>query len=205
MNILPGLTLATFNQGKLAEYSRMLAELPIELRALDSFADISEIDETGETFKDNARKKASGYGRQTVSYVLADDSGLAIDALDGRPGVHSARYGGTETDFALKMQLVLDELREKPACNRNARFVCAIAIAGPDGKIVFEASGVCEGRIAKLARGSGGFGYDPIFIPDGFDQTFGELSAQIKQKMSHRARAMSQIIPFLRDNIASLT
>ncbi len=205
MNILPSLTLATFNQGKLAEYSRMLAELPIELRALDSFADISEIDETGETFKDNARKKASGYGRQTVSYVLADDSGLAIDALDGRPGVHSARYGGTETDFALKMQLVLDKLREKPACNRNARFVCVIAIAGPDGKIVFEASGVCEGRIAELARGSGGFGYDPIFIPDGFDQTFGELSAQIKQKMSHRARAMSQIIPFLRDNIASLT
>ncbi len=205
MNNSESLTIATFNPGKLTEYRRLLSSLGIRVVGLDQFPGVAEIDETGDTFEENARLKAMGYARQTGGIVLADDSGLIVDALQGRPGVHSARYGGTGSDFAHKIRLLLEELRKTGDDVRQARFVCEVAIAGPNANMLFGATGICEGTIAREPRGSGGFGYDPIFVPNGYKSTFGELSPSIKSEISHRARAFSQIIPYLRDNIAALT
>ena len=121
-----------------------------------------------------------------------------VAALDDRPGVLSARYGGSDLGFDQKMMLLLDELEKTGGENRSARFVCAIAIADPDGEIVHTGEGICTGTIAEKPRGNGGFGYDPLFIPDGFEKTFGELPNDVKQRISHRFRAFCQIIPFLR-------
>lgn len=195
------LLLATGNKGKAAELSAMLWDSQVELLTL---ADVEthEVAETGTTFLENARLKASGYALQTGFTSIADDSGLEVDALDGRPGVLSARYGGDGLSFDQKMQMLLTEIRDSPIDDRRARFVCAIAIANEDGEIVETASGICEGRVADSARGDRGFGYDPIFIPDGYEHTFGELSDDVKSKISHRARAFREIIPFLRHFIA---
>jgi len=194
------LLIATFNRGKLAEICELLRDSPIAIRSLSDHSGITEVEETGRNFAQNAELKAAGYARMTQSFALADDSGLEIEILDRRPGVLSARYGGHDSTFVDKMDLVLREIAESGSDNRHAQFVCAMAIADPDGKIVFAAEGVCRGRIAERPRGNGGFGYDPIFIPDCHDLTFGELSAADKHKISHRARALAEIIPFLRDN-----
>ena len=195
------LLVATHNLGKLAELRSLLAELHIELIGLSGFENVTEVEETGLTFIDNAKLKAIGYARQSGSFAIADDSGLEVDALNGRPGVLSARYGG-DVGFDEKMQLLLGEMDKSQNHSRAARFVCAIAIAAPDGGILRTTEGVCPGNIAAEPRGNGGFGYDPLFIPDGFEETFGELSGTVKQKISHRARAFEQIMPFLRDFIA---
>ena len=198
---MKNLVVATNNLGKLAELRSLLAELPIELIGLSDFGDVTEVEETGSTFIDNAKLKAIGYARQTGLFALADDSGLEVDALDGRPGVLSARYGG-DVGFDEKMQLLLCEMNESIVDSRAARFVCAIAIAAPKGNILHTTEGICPGIIAAAPRGNGGFGYDPLFVPDGFEETFGELSGTVKQTISHRARAFEQIMPFLRDFIA---
>ncbi len=195
------LLVATHNLGKLAELRLLLADLPIKLIGLSDFDNVTEVEETGTTFIDNAKLKAIGYARQTDSFAIADDSGLEVDALDGRPGVLSARYGG-DVGFDKKMQLLLGEIDKSPNHSRAARFVCAIAIAAPDGTILHTTEGICPGNIAHEPRGNGGFGYDPLFVPEGFEETFGELSGTVKQKISHRARAFEQIMPFLRDFIA---
>ncbi len=195
------LLVATQNLGKLAELRLLLAGLPIDLMGLSDFENITEVPETGSTFIANAKLKASGYACQTGLFALADDSGLQVDALDGRPGVLSARYGG-DTDFDEKMQMLLREMDGSTNDLRTARFVCSIAIAAPTGEILYTTEGICPGEIASSPLGNGGFGYDPIFIPDGFNETFGELSTAVKQKISHRARAFEQIMPFLRDFIA---
>lgn len=195
------LLIATHNFGKLAELRSLLTDLPLELIGLSYFENVTEVEETGTTFIDNAKLKATGYAQQTGLLALADDSGLEVDALDGRPGVLSARYGG-DVGFDQKMQLLLGEMNDSVNDSRAARFVCAIAIAAPDGKILQTTEGICAGNIAKKPCGNGGFGYDPIFIPDGFNETFGELSGAVKQKISHRARSFEQIMPFLRDFIA---
>lgn len=198
LNSLPKLVLATSNKGKLAELRQMLEVIPAEILSLTDFCQINEVAETGATFTDNAILKATGYAQQIGLPTLADDSGLEIDALDGRPGVHSARYGGN-TNFVEKMALVLNELSEAGRHDRRARFVSSIAIADANGTILRTVEGACTGVIAELPRGNGGFGYDPIFIPDGFHLTFGELSESIKGQISHRARAFSRIMPYLRD------
>ena len=195
------LLVATNNLGKLAELRSLLAELPIELIGLNDFENVSEVEETGITFIDNAKLKAIGYAQQTGIFAIADDSGLEVDALDGRPGVLSARYGG-DIGFDKKMQLLLGEMDHSANDSCASRFVCAIAIASPDGNILHTAEGICPGNIASAPRGNGGFGYDPLFVPEGFEETFGELSTAVKQKISHRARAFEQIMPFLRDFIA---
>ncbi len=196
------LLIATNNSGKIRELNDLFSGMASNLCSLTAFPDVSEIEETGSTFAENARLKASGYALQTGVLSLADDSGLEVLALDGRPGVLSARYGGPETSFAEKMAKLLDELAATSDEKREARFVCSMAIADSEGEILFMSDGVCEGRIADKPRGLGGFGYDPIFIPDGFDLTFGELPVMVKRKISHRARAFEQIIPFLRDYMA---
>ena len=192
------LLIATNNPGKIAELKDMLAGVLFELFSLDDFPSVTEVEETGLTFDENARLKASGYARQTGLLALADDSGLEVEALDNRPGVLSARYGGRDTSFAEKMEKLLAELDKTGDVARRARFVCSMAIADASGEILFTSEGICNGTIASQPRGSGGFGYDPLFIPDGFDRTFGELNEAIKRKISHRARAFCEIMPFLR-------
>jgi XTP/dITP diphosphohydrolase len=193
---LKKLLIATNNIGKVRELREMLADLPVEIVGLDQFQ-TEEVDETGTTFAENARLKAVGYSLQTRIAALADDSGLEVDALGGRPGVLSARYGGEGVGFDKKMEMLLAELERSGSENRRARFVSAVAIADETGNILETKLGTCEGRIAQFPRGSGGFGYDPIFIPDGYDKSFGELSDEIKSQISHRARAFREIIPFL--------
>ena len=190
--------IATNNPGKVKELRELLADLPFELLRLNDFHNVIEVEETGLTFAENARLKAAGYAIQTGQFAIADDSGLAVTALGGRPGVLSARYGGEDTGFPEKMAMLLAEMDLAETDDRRARFVCSIAIANAGGDILFSAEGICDGHIADLPLGSGGFGYDPLFVPDGFEQTFGELDRTVKHSISHRSRAFQQIIPFLR-------
>ncbi|MBV9240408.1 MAG: RdgB/HAM1 family non-canonical purine NTP pyrophosphatase [Acidobacteria bacterium] len=190
------LLIATLNPGKVQELSEMLAAMDAEVVGLDSFPAIVEVEETGRTFAENARLKAAGYARQTGLPALADDSGLEVRALGGRPGVLSARYGG-DVPFSEKIRLLLAEIAESGSQDRSARFVCSIALANADGSIVEISNGICDGRIVDHPRGTCGFGYDPVFMPDGCNETFGELSSAVKGKISHRSRAFSQIMPIL--------
>ena len=192
------LLIATRNPGKINELRGLLQSSPYRLIGLDDLPEVAEVEETGRTFSENACLKAAGYARQSGHLALADDSGLEVEALNGRPGVLSARYGGEGTSFGEKMALLLGEMERSPDNSRRARFVCSIAVAGPTGDILSISDGVCPGKIAPAPRGTGGFGYDPLFVPDGFDQTFGELPDAVKQKISHRFRAFEEIIPFLR-------
>ncbi len=192
------LLVATNNKGKLIELSGLLAGLPIELLTLGDIGCTVEVEETGATFAENAALKAREYARLAGLTTLADDSGLEVEALGNRPGVLSARYGGADLGFDKKMSMLLDELEKTGGNDRLARFVCAMAIADAAGEIVHSAEGICPGNIALAPRGTNGFGYDPLFIPDGFENTFGELDNAVKQKISHRSRAFCQIMPFLR-------
>lgn len=195
------LLVATRNQGKLAELRKMLASLPVLLRSLDDFPEIQDVEETGATFAANAELKALEYSRLAGMPALADDSGLEVAALNGRPGVLSARYGGEDKGYIEKMGLLLDEIAATGSEDRSARFVSSIAMALPTGEIAFSAEGICDGTIAHRPAGTGGFGYDPIFIPRGFDRTFGELPEEIKNEISHRARASKIIMRYLPDFI----
>jgi XTP/dITP diphosphohydrolase len=190
------LTVATKNAGKIKEFSELLENLPLQLRDLSYFPNTFEPEETGETFIENAVLKAKSYAEQTRGWILADDSGLEVEALNNAPGVFSARYAGETATDTERIEKLLKELNGIQ--NRTARFVCAMVIADETGDARFIAEGICSGKIALAASGENGFGYDPIFIPDGFCDTFGELSGDIKQQISHRARATSKIIQYLR-------
>ena len=192
------LLIATSNVGKLVELRQMLSNSTVELKSLADFGSIIEVDETGTTFDENAKLKASGYALQTRLPTIADDSGLEVESLQGRPGVLSARFGG-DISFVEKMALLLSEIDATGNIDRRARFVCSIAIADSEGNIVTSTEGVCNGRIASKLTGSGGFGYDPIFVPDGYNDTFGELSESIKRQIGHRGRAFTKILPYLHD------
>lgn len=192
------LLLATNNPGKVAEMRDLLAGIGMDVIGLGDLPHFTEVPETGDTFRENARLKAIGYAQQAGMIAIADDSGLEVNALDGRPGVYSARYGGDDLGFDAKMQLLLDEIAKTGSTDRSARFVSSVAIAGPDGGLIFETEGYCIGHIDFGPRGTGGFGYDPLFIPDGFEMTFGQLDSTIKREISHRATAFREIIPFLR-------
>jgi XTP/dITP diphosphohydrolase len=193
------LLIATNNAGKLNEFAGLLKGLPVNLSGLAEFGDLDEIDETGVTFEENAVLKARGYATGARMWALADDSGLEVEALGGRPGVYSARYAGSAAGYEQKITALLNEIDATGDVQRRAKFVSVIAIADEGGEIRFLAEGVCPGAIALAPRGKNGFGYDPIFIPDGFAQTFGELSPDIKEQISHRARATAKIIRYLRD------
>jgi XTP/dITP diphosphohydrolase len=192
------LLIATKNTGKIKEMEKLFSELPITLRSLKDFADVPEPEETGSTFAENAILKAKYYALQTKLSALADDSGLEVAALDGAPGVFSARYAGENADDSEKIEKLLNRLEATPANKRSARFICAMALADEKGEIKYLTEGICNGTIAFKSRGKNGFGYDPIFLPDGFSRTFGELSNEIKQEISHRARASEKIIEYLR-------
>jgi len=192
------IVVATKNFGKVKELRGLLADLPLQLRSLNEFPNIFEAKETGASFAENAVIKARAYALQTKLWSLADDSGLEVAALGGAPGVFSARYAGENATDEEKITKLLYELNETQDGKRLARFVCAMAISDEKGEMKFLTEGVCDGKIALNPSGTNGFGYDPIFVPDNFDRTFGELSGEIKQKISHRARATEKIIPFLR-------
>ena len=190
--------IATLNSGKLLELRELLRDLPFTLRDLNSFPLIEPVEETGATFVENASLKARSYAQQTRLITLADDSGLEVSCLDGAPGLRSARYGGEGASDEKRMNKLLAELSKRSSTDRTARFVSAVAIANTAGLILNISRGVCDGRIATVPRGPNGFGYDPIFIPNGYDQTFGELSAEVKSQISHRARALKDTTDFLR-------
>ena len=186
------LVLATRNQGKVREISDILQDQNgIELLSLRDYPNAPDVLEDGKTYEENAIKKASTLAGYTGHLTIADDSGLEVDALDGAPGVHSARYAGENASDQDRIIKLLGALQDIPDGQRSARFICAVAIAEPpaQGRIV---RGVCEGQIIRAARGVSGFGYDPIFVPTGYDKTFAELGDKIKNQMSHRAKALGE-------------
>jgi XTP/dITP diphosphohydrolase len=189
------LVIATFNKGKLQELRQLLSELPFEISGLEGFSSIQAIPEVGETFVENASLKASGYAKQTRRIALADDSGLEVDALNGAPGVLSARYAHEGASDGERTTKLLTEMSQ--CTDRRARFVSVIAIANEEGKVINLSTGTCEGQIAQAPRGNNGFGYDPVFVPEGFEQTFAELQTEVKNRISHRARALSGVAKFL--------
>ena len=192
------LLVATNNAGKVRELSQLLAGFPLRLRLLSEFAGVPEAEETGATFAENATLKALHYSAHTGLLTLSDDSGLAVEALGGAPGVYSARYAGARATYAERMARLLGEIEAAGGANRRARFVCVIAVADPSTNALDTFEGVCAGRIARAPRGTGGFGYDPLFIPEGHEQTFGELPEEVKHTLSHRARALALAVTHLR-------
>jgi len=197
VNALTHLLIATSNEGKRAEIQLLLSDLPVSLFDLRNFPAIEPIVEIGATFVDNASLKAIGYATQTGLLTLADDSGLEVDALGGAPGVRSARYTGESASDAERIEALLAALAFVDQSKRSARFVSAVVIADSHREILNVAVGKCEGRIALAARGAGGFGYDPVFIPNGGDLTFAELKTESKNEISHRARALATTRAYL--------
>lgn len=189
------LVLGTTNTGKVREIERILADLPVTVETVVGY-DIPEVVEDGETFTANACKKALHYAAHTGFFALADDSGLEVDALQGQPGVYSARYAGEQADDAMNNQKLLKSLHDVPAEHRTARFRCVLAVAAPDGRCV-TVEGVCSGIIGFSPRGDQGFGYDPLFIlSDG--RTMAELSVEEKNRISHRGQALCKLKELLR-------
>ena len=196
------LVVGTRNSKKREEMLEILGDLPIEVRDLTGFPDAPEVVEDGDTFAANARKKASELARHLKQWVLGEDSGLVVPALGGRPGVYSARYAGKQGDDAANNRKLLAELAPLPDDRRAAYYVCTAALADPAGEVKAVVEGRCHGIIVKDYRGTGGFGYDPLFLIPEYHKTFGELSARVKHALSHRGRAMAKLRPVLRRLLA---
>lgn len=193
MNPLPRLILATRNAHKTSEIRAMIGDR-FEVLNATAFPDFPEIEETGTSFLENARLKAEGISRLIEGWVLSDDSGLEVDALAGAPGVWSSSYGGEEGNHAKNNARLLAEMAGK--ADRGARFRCTMVLAR-GGIEHANFSGTVEGRLVDELHGSGGFGYDPLFIPEGHDRTFAELGDEIKNTLSHRSRALQKAVAFL--------
>lgn len=198
----PRLLIATHNQGKVAEYVALLSDLRVAWLTLDEAGVAEDVPETEDTFRGNATLKATTYARQSGLLTLADDSGLAVDALGGQPGVWSARYGEPGFSPADRYRLLLRNLAHVPREQRTARFHCVIALAAPGGELLGTADGVCEGLIAAEPIGEGGFGYDPVFLLPERGLTMAQLPTAEKNRISHRAQATAAIAPLLRRVLA---
>ena len=200
------LVLATTNHGKVREMRQILSGAELDLEDLTTYAHLPAPDETGATFQANACLKASHYARGLDAWTLTDDSGLAVDALGGKPGVHSARWaamhnsGSGDTDNNV---LLLKQLEEIAESRRSARFVCCLALANPAGNIVLTATGSVEGRILHSPRGDGGFGYDPLFLIDSLGQTTAQLPPPEKNAISHRGKAVRRMAELVFKHILS--
>jgi XTP/dITP diphosphohydrolase len=192
------LVIGSHNKKKLVELRDLLADLGLEVVNLDSYPEVGDVEETGTTFEENARLKATAYAKATDEWTLAEDSGLCVPALKGRPGIYSARYAGVHGDDAANNQKLLAELAPLGADRRAAYYVCVAALASPNGEVIAVTEGRCNGQIVAEYRGGGGFGYDPLFLVPEFHQTFGELSLRVKQALSHRAKAIAALRPALR-------
>jgi XTP/dITP diphosphohydrolase len=195
------LLIATTNQHKIREIRDILGQVPVEICTLADWPSVSAPDETGSTFAENAREKAVYYARTTGMLTVAEDSGLEIDALDGLPGLQSARYGGVDTSYPEKFARIYATLRAARSEGSPARFVCALTLAHPN-RILFETTGTIEGRIAERPMGDGGFGYDPIFYYPPFASTLAEAGAR-KSAVSHRSRAVRRLKTFLLSGLES--
>jgi len=201
------LLIATRNTGKIREIQEMLSGLPVRLRTLDEFADITAVEEVGVSYQENATLKALGYARQTRICALADDSGLEVEALGGMPGVYSARFGGELLSDSQRTDKLLAALSDSAHSQRAAKFICAMALVGWQAEESQEAEprllklteGTCEGYIANQVHGTNGFGFDPIFIPRGYQQTFATLRSEVKNSISHRAKALVQMRMFVEE------
>lgn len=195
---MPELLLATNNKGKVAELRRLFNGCGWSLTTPTETGLALDPEETGASYAENARLKAEAFAVASGHWSLADDSGLEVDALDGAPGLHSARFGGADLPHTEKMALVLEKIRQAPPEGRTARFRAAFALAAPDGR-VWESEGVCEGHIADAPRGEGGFGYDPVFLPlESPGRSMAELEDAEKDAISHRGEAARRLVPVLR-------
>ncbi|QEH37427.1 Non-canonical purine NTP pyrophosphatase [Aquisphaera giovannonii] len=208
----PVLVLGSRNRKKCAEMADLIRPAweaagalgRLDIRSLDGYPQAPEVEETADTFAGNARKKASELASALGVWVLADDSGLSVDALGGAPGVLSARYAGEPCDDAANNRKLLEALATVPEERRGAAFRCALAVADPSGAIRLESEAACRGRIVGELRGPRGFGYDPLFLIPEYHRTFGELSPLVKHQLSHRSRAFARLRPELRALVASL-
>jgi XTP/dITP diphosphohydrolase len=194
---LETIVLATRNSGKAREFRDLLAPVGSQVLTLTDISLDVEFDETGNSFAENARLKVIGYSRLTLFPVLADDSGLEVEALGGRPGIHSARYAGPGASDADRVEKLLKDLGSSGG-NRSARFVCFLALA-QNGLVLLESAGTCPGLIANEPRGTNGFGYDPVFLFPELGKTFAELNEAEKNLHSHRARAVFSLLQQLRE------
>ncbi len=193
----PLLVLGSGNRKKALELAALFAPIGIRLKTLADYEEALDVVEDGDTFAENAAKKAVQQARHLDQWVLAEDSGLAVDALDGAPGVYSARFSGPGATDQSNTQLLLEKLDSIPPHKRTAHYVCHMTLCDRSGTILAESESYCAGRIVLQPRGSNGFGYDPVFEVIEYHRTFGELSAAVKACLSHRARAARQLIPSL--------
>jgi XTP/dITP diphosphohydrolase len=199
------LVVGSRNAKKRAEIVGLFHGLNIEVRDLRDFPEVPEVIEDGGSFVANCRKKAAGYAVALRQWVLADDSGLVVPALGGAPGVDSALYAGVHGNDEANNDKLLGEMASLQGAQRDAYYVCVLALADPAGNVVAESEGRCGGRIAQARSGQGGFGYDPLFVLPEYHQTFGELSPRVKAALSHRARALERILPAVRRALSNVT
>jgi XTP/dITP diphosphohydrolase len=197
------LLIATHNQGKVAEIAALLAASRIACLSLADAGITLEVEENGDSFSANAALKAQQYAAATGLPTLADDSGLEVDALEGRPGVHTARYGGSHLSQPQRNGLLLAELAALPPTTRAARFRCVMALADADGNLLTSSEGVCEGEIARTPAGEGGFGYDPVFWLPERGCTMAEIDSAEKSRISHRGQALRAILPAIVRHLAA--
>jgi XTP/dITP diphosphohydrolase len=193
------LVLGTRNRKKREEIAEIIGDPGLELGDLNAWPNLPEVEETGTTFEENARIKAIAVAKGTGHWALGEDSGLVVPSLGGAPGVYSARYAGAQGNDAANNSKLLAELDGFPDDNRGAYYVCTAALADPNGGVTAVVEGRCHGMIIREARGTRGFGYDPLFEILEYHQTFGELSARVKHALSHRGRALSKLRPVLRE------
>jgi len=192
------LVLGSRNKKKLGELLELLGDLAVDLTDLTPYPAAPEVDETADTFEGNARLKATQLAPVLDEWVLGEDSGLCVPALGGAPGVYSARYSGVHGDDAANNAKLLDALKGKTGDDRAAYYVSAVVLANPAGEVIATANGRCWGVIGTEARGTGGFGYDPLFTVPEYHATFGELSSAVKHALSHRGRAVAKLRPTIR-------
>jgi len=191
------LVVGSRNRHKVEEIADLLRPYAMTVTSIADFAGVAEVEETGTTFADNAAKKARETATAIGQWVLAEDSGLSVDALDGHPGVFSARFSGPQATDASNNAKLIAELAGVSAARRGAQYVCHVAVADPAGDIQLSVEATCRGRISEVPQGTNGFGYDPYFLLPEYHRTFGELSPIVKQTLSHRARAFQRLIPRL--------
>ncbi len=189
--------LATRNRHKVREFRRIFKKLPVRFVTVDAVPKLPPVRETGKTFRANAVKKAVQSSRHTNLPVIAEDSGLEVKALGGRPGVKSARFAGAAQNDQANLDKLIRLMRRVPFSKRQARFVCAIAVAR-SGKLLKTVEEICDGSLSFAAMGETGFGYDPIFVPEGYSKTNAQLGARVKDSISHRARALRRLAPFIK-------
>ncbi|MEW4531042.1 XTP/dITP diphosphatase [Maioricimonas sp. JC845] len=191
------IVLASRNAKKLGELRELLAPGGLNVVSVGDFPDVPEVVEDGTTFAENAAKKATQTARYLQQWALGEDSGLMVDALDGAPGIYSARYSGPDATDERNNQKLIEALSGVPPHKRGAGYVCSIAVADPQGEVQLTVEQRCRGRISEEPRGTNGFGYDPYFLIPEYHRTFGELSPVVKRQLSHRGRALRQLVPAL--------